>query len=265
MVSLDELTGSDGPWSIHPLIDCGTTSVRTIAVLKGVSLAVSQNAHASFPGAGMVRRCRGDMGALRDDLDCLSKPGSIGECVAFGITNQRETVVVWDRDTGIPVHNALVWQDRRTADICERMREGGYSEEILRRTGLQIDAYFSGTKVRWILDNVSGASDAAESGDLIFGTVDTWLIWNLTGGAVHATDYTDASRTMLFNIGTLQWDEGIVDAIRIPRTMFPMHTRAVTFSETSTHRSSGYLLRYPVSPGTSRRPCSDRGATAGVM
>ena len=207
-------------------IDAGTTSVRTMLFSReGAVLAVSQEPLGQhYPGPGMVEHDAVEIWELcrRTISYCLSRPGiDPDECVAFGITNQRETVVVWDRTTGKPIHNALVWQDRRTADICERMRERGYSEGILERTGLQIDAYFSGTKVRWILDNVPGASEAADSGDLVFGTVDTWLMWNLTLGAVHATDYTNASRTMLFNIRTLQWDEGIVDAVRIPRTMFP--------------------------------------------
>lgn len=207
-------------------IDAGTTSIRTMLFSEdGSVLAVSQEPLTQhYPGQGMVEHdpmeiwglCRRTIGV------CLSSPGiDPGDCVAFGITNQRETVIVWDRTTGEPVHNAIVWQDRRTADICARMRDAGHSEGILERTGLRTDAYFSGTKVRWILDNVPGASDAAGSGDLLFGTVDTWLIWNLTSGRAHATDHTNASRTMLFNINTLQWDDDITDALRIPRSMFP--------------------------------------------
>ena len=140
---------------------------------------------------------------------------------ALGITNQRETTVVWDRQTSEPVYNAIVWQDRRTADYCDALRERGLTERIREKTGLILDAYFSATKIRWILDNVPKARERAERGELLFGTVETWLIWKLTKGAVHVTDYSNASRTMLFNINTLDWDDEILEELQIPRCMLP--------------------------------------------
>ncbi|MBR3394244.1 MAG: glycerol kinase GlpK, partial [Firmicutes bacterium] len=142
------------------------------------------------------------------------------EIAAIGITNQRETTIVWDKNTGLPVYNAIVWQCRRTADYCETL-EKDYEDMIREKTGLKVDAYFSGTKIRWILENVPGAREKAEKGDLLFGTVDTWLIWNLTRGKAHVTDYSNASRTMLFNIHTLQWDDEILELLDIPKCMLP--------------------------------------------
>ena len=144
-----------------------------------------------------------------------------GEVAAAGITNQRETVVLWDRRTGRPIHNAIVWQDRRTAEICRKLTEGGHEDLVRERTGLLIDPYFSGTKIAWLLDNVSGAREAAESGQLAFGTVDSFLLWRLTGGKVHATDATNASRTLIFNIHTQDWDDDLLDLLRIPRGILP--------------------------------------------
>ena len=143
------------------------------------------------------------------------------EVAAIGITNQRETTILWDRKTGRPVYNAIVWQCRRTADICEDLKKQGLEEYIRENTGLLIDAYFSGTKIKWILDHVEGLRERAERGEILFGTVDTWLIWKLTGGEVHVTDYTNASRTMIYNIKTLDWDDTILKALDIPRCMLP--------------------------------------------
>ncbi|MDG2870773.1 FGGY family carbohydrate kinase, partial [Vibrio parahaemolyticus] len=137
------------------------------------------------------------------------------------ITNQRETTVVWDKNTGRPIYNAIVWQCRRTADICEELKSKGYEDLVREKTGLVIDAYFSGTKIKWILDNVEGAREKAERGDLLFGTMDTWLIWNLTRGKVHVTDYTNASRTMIYNINTLEWDDELLEILNIPKSMLP--------------------------------------------
>ena len=134
----------------------------------------------------------------------------------IGIANQRETTIIWDRETGFPVYNAIVWQDRRTADYCEELKSQGWAERILQKTGLVIDAYFSATKIKWILDNVKGIRERAERGELCFGTVDTWLVWKLTRGAQFITDVTNASRTMLFNIRTLQWDQELLDLFTIP-------------------------------------------------
>ncbi|WP_299455987.1 glycerol kinase GlpK [uncultured Microscilla sp.] len=146
---------------------------------------------------------------------------TLNDVQAIGITNQRETTVVWDRTTGEPVHNAIVWQDKRTADICEELKSKGLTDYIKENTGLVIDSYFSGTKVKWILDNIPNARSKAQEGELLFGTIDTWLIWKLTNGMVHATDYSNASRTMLYNIKTLEWDKELLEALDIPASMLP--------------------------------------------
>lgn len=143
------------------------------------------------------------------------------EIAAIGITNQRETTVVWDKNTGKPIYNAIVWQDRRTADICNQLKAEGLEDYVKENTGLVIDAYFSATKIKWILDNVEGTRAKAENGDLLFGTIDTWLVWKLSGGKKHITDYSNASRTMLFNINTLQWDKKLLQALDIPQNMLP--------------------------------------------
>ena len=155
-------------------------------------------------------------------VEAMNKIGaSAEEIAAIGITNQRETAIVWDKNTGEPVCHAIVWQCRRTSEYCDSLKAKGLTEEFRAKTGLVIDAYFSGTKVKWILDNVPGAREKAENGELLFGTVETWLIWKLTKGAVHVTDYSNASRTMLFNINTLEWDEEILAEMNIPRCMLP--------------------------------------------
>ena len=139
----------------------------------------------------------------------------------IGITNQRETTVVWDKHTGEPVYNAIVWQSRQTADVCAELKEAGHNDLFHQKTGLLIDAYFSGTKVKWILDHVEGAREKAEVGDLLFGTIDTWIIWRLTEGAVHVTDYSNASRTLMYNIYELKWDEELLDILGVPSSMLP--------------------------------------------
>lgn len=146
---------------------------------------------------------------------------SSDQIAAIGITNQRETTVVWERETGKPIYNAIVWQCRRTSEICEQLKRDGMEEYVRNATGLVVDPYFSGTKVKWILDHVEGSRERARRGELLFGTVDTWLIWKMTQGRVHVTDYTNASRTMLFNINTLEWDDKMLDALDIPRAMLP--------------------------------------------
>src|SRR5690606_12578784 len=146
---------------------------------------------------------------------------ALEDVVAIGITNQRETTLIWERDTGNPVHNAIVWQDRRTAAICDQLKAAGWEEQIRDKTGLVIDPYFSGTKVKWLLDNVYDLRARAERGELAFGTVDTYLIWKLTGGKVHVTDYSNASRTLLFNSHTLDWDDDILKEFGIPRALLP--------------------------------------------
>lgn len=156
-----------------------------------------------------------------DNGESAEKSASWEKIEAIGITNQRETTVVWDKTTGEPIHNAIVWQCRRTADYCDRLIDAGLSDTIKSKTGLIIDPYFSATKLRWILENVEGARERAEKGELLFGTIDTWLVWKLTGGKVHITDFSNASRTMMFNIHTLEWDDAILDTMMIPRNMLP--------------------------------------------
>ncbi len=206
--------------------DQGTTSCRAILFdNEGKIVGVSQQEFAQiYPKAGWVEHDAMEIwgtqsGVARQVLEVNGiRPDEIA---AIGITNQRETTVVWDKNTGRPVYNAIVWQCRRTADICEELKAKGYEDLVREKTGLVIDAYFSGTKIKWILDNVEGAREKAERGDLLFGTMDTWLIWNLTRGKVHVTDYTNASRTMIFNINTLEWDDELLEILNIPKSMLP--------------------------------------------
>jgi glycerol kinase len=207
-------------------LDQGTTSSRAIVFDEsGVIKAVAQKEFAQlFPRAGWVEHDPHEIWASQIGVavEALGRAGIAGRDVAaIGITNQRETTIVWDRETGEPVHNAIVWQDRRTADFCERLKADGAAPLIQRKTGLLIDAYFSASKIRWILDHVPDARARAEAGRLAFGTVDTWLIWKLTNGREHATDVTNASRTMLFDIHALQWDGELLERFGVPRAMLP--------------------------------------------
>ena len=207
-------------------LDAGTTSNRCILFNeKGEICSVAQKEFTQyFPKPGWVEHDADEIWStqLGVAVEAMSKIGASAEDIAaIGITNQRETAIVWDKITGEPVYHAIVWQCRRTAQYCDELKEQGYTEFIRKKTGLIIDAYFSGTKIKWILDHVEGARERAERGELLFGTVETWLIWKLTKGRVHVTDYSNASRTMLFNINTLQWDEEILDLIGIPASMLP--------------------------------------------
>jgi len=207
-------------------LDAGTTSNRCILFDKsGRVCSVAQKEFAQiFPKPGWVEHDANVIWAtqLGVAVEAMSKVGAAAEDIAaIGITNQRETTVVWDKNTGEPVYNAIVWQCRRTSAYCDSLKEKGLTELFRAKTGLVIDAYFSGTKLRWILENVPGARERAEKGELLFGTVETWLIWKLTGGKVHVTDYSNASRTMLFNINTLRWDEDILQEMNIPACMLP--------------------------------------------
>src|SRR6478752_3306040 len=207
-------------------IDQGTTSSRAIVFRSDISIAAraQQEFPQHFPASGWVEHEPEDIwtSTVMVCRDALEKAGlKARDIAAIGITNQRETTVVWDRATGQAVHRAIVWQDRRTADICARLKSEGHEPLISARTGLIIDPYFSGTKVAWILDHVPGARERAERGELRFGTVDSWLIWKLTGGAVHVTDYSNASRTMLFDINRLEWDETLLSELRVPREVLP--------------------------------------------
>lgn len=205
-------------------IDQGTTSSRAIifdSTLRPVAMAQEEFTQ-HFPASGWVEHDPSDLWTtVAATARAAIEKGRGAHIAAIGITNQRETVVVWDRETGLPIHNAIVWQDRRTADLCASLREAGHEPMISARTGLLLDPYFSGTKLKWLLDNVDGARTRAEAGELAFGTVDSWLIWNLTGGAVHATDATNAARTLLYNIVENRWDDDICALLDIPMALLP--------------------------------------------
>ena len=207
-------------------LDAGTTSNRCIIFDKeGKICSVAQKEfNQIFPQPGWVEHDADEifstqLEVARQAMDNIGAKAS--DIAAIGITNQRETTIVWNKVTGRPVYNAIVWQCRRTADLCDKLREEGLVDAVRSKTGLVIDPYFSGTKIRWILDHVPGAREQAQRGELLFGTVETWLIWKLTDGAVHVTDYSNASRTMLFNINTLRWDEEILEELEIPASLLP--------------------------------------------
>ena len=207
-------------------LDQGTSSSRAIVFDKaGTIKSVAQKEFTQyFPSPGLVEHDPMEIWSSEREVavEALKKIGIGGEdLAAIGITNQRETTIVWDAVTGLPVHNAIVWQDRRTAPYCDTLKAKGLTDVIRAKTGLIIDAYFSATKVRWILENVPGARERAERGELRFGTVDSWLVWNLTGGRTHVTDVTNAARTMLFNIHSLDWDSELLELFGIPESMLP--------------------------------------------
>ncbi|MDE6233233.1 MAG: glycerol kinase GlpK, partial [Lachnospiraceae bacterium] len=207
-------------------LDQGTTSSRCILFDKNGSIcSMAQKEFTQFyPNSGWVEHNPVEIWSSQRAVaaEAMSLIGVEADNIAgIGITNQRETTIVWDRKTGKPVYNAIVWQCRRTADMIEKIKADGMSDMIRQKTGLVPDAYFSATKIAWILNNVEGAKKRAENGELMFGTVDTWLIWNLTKGKVHKTDYTNASRTMLFNIHSLEWDNELLEYFDIPKFMLP--------------------------------------------
>lgn len=207
-------------------LDAGTTSNRCILFdKKGNMISMAQKEfHQYFPKPGWVEHDANEIWSTQIGVavEALTKAGARPDDIAsIGITNQRETTIVWDRHTGEPVYHAIVWQCRRTSEYVDQLKEQGLTEMIRSKTGLMLDAYFSATKLKWILDHVDGARERARNGDLLFGTVETWLIWNLTGGKAHVTDYSNASRTMMFNIHTLDWDDDILELMDIPRCMLP--------------------------------------------
>lgn len=207
-------------------LDQGTTSSRAILFNKKGEVFYQSQAEFKqyFPKPGWVEHNPDEIwsSVLSVIASCLSESGvKANQIAGIGITNQRETAVVWDKETGRPVYNAIVWQSRQTDEICEELKEKGYHDIFRKKTGLLIDPYFSGTKVKWILDHVEGARERAEKGQLLFGTIDTWLIWKLTGGKAHITDYSNASRTLLFNIYDLTWDDELLDILDIPKSMLP--------------------------------------------
>lgn len=207
-------------------LDQGTTSSRAILFdQEGQIHAVAQREFRQiFPQSGWVEHDPNEIWQSQhaSTQEVLKKAGiSAADVAAIGITNQRETAILWDRKTGEPIHNAIVWQDRRTSAFCDQLKRDGHLESVQQKTGLVIDAYFSGSKVRWLLENIPGARQRAERGEIAFGTVDSWLLWKLTGGAIHATDASNASRTMLYNIHTRQWDDGLLQLIGVPRGILP--------------------------------------------
>src|ERR1035437_3173933 len=205
-------------------IDQGTTSSRAILFNKaGEVVHISQKEFTQFfPKPGWVEHDAMEIWQSVEDVvkQMLSK-FKVEEIAAIGITNQRETTVVWDKNTGKPVYNAIVWQSRQTADICDELKNKGFNETVRNKTGLLIDAYFSGTKLKWILDHVEGAKGKASKGELLFGTMDTWLLWKLTGGKIHATDYSNASRTLMYNIHDLCWDNDLLKMLDVPKSVLP--------------------------------------------
>jgi glycerol kinase len=221
-------------------LDQGTTSSRAIIFdHNGEIKAIAQKPFEQiFPQPGWVEHDANEIWATQSSVaaEVVAKADLNGTNIAaIGITNQRETAVVWDRETGTPVYNAIVWQDRRTAKYCDELKERGLTDMIREKTGLVIDAYFSGTKVKWILDNVAGARERAEKGELCFGTIDSWLVWKFTRGSMHITDVSNASRTLLFNIHTMQWDQELLDLLTIPKSMLPeVKQSSEVYGETAT-------------------------------
>ena len=219
-------------------LDAGTTSNRAIIFDENSQIVgVSQKEFTQyFPQPGWVEHDAEEIWSSMSTVmkEALEKAEiSANEISAIGITNQRETAVVWDKQTGRPIYNAIVWQSRQTAGICEELKKQGLVDEFREKTGLVIDAYFSGTKVKWILDHVEGAREKAEKGELLFGTIDCWLIWKLTGGKVHVTDYSNASRTLMFNIRELKWDDKLLEYLTVPKSMLPeVHASSEVYGET---------------------------------
>ena len=229
-------------------LDQGTTSSRAIVFdHKGSAIAVAQKEFTQiYPQPGWVEHDPMEIWSSQMEVvtHVLTRNNlQVSQMVAAGITNQRETTIVWERATGRPVYNAIVWQDRRTADDCDHLKQEGHAEMILEKTGLIVDAYFSATKVKWILDHVEGARDKALRGELAFGTVDTWLVWQLTGGKLHITDVSNASRTMLYNIHTLEWDKDLLTLFGIPEAMLPqVRQSSEMYGETTISQLAGIPL-----------------------
>ncbi len=245
-------------------LDEGTSSVRCILFDRaGNIISMSQRGFKQiYPKPGWVEHDATEIWARQIGVarEAMEKIGARAEDIAgIGITDQRETTVVWDKATGHPICNAIVWQCRRTAEYCDSLAAAGWSDKIREKTGLLIDAYFSGTKLRWILDNVEGARERAEKGELLFGTIDTWLIWKLTGGKVHVTDYSNASRTMMFNINTLEWDDELLELLDIPKCMLPKPVpSSYVYGETEPSIFGGPI---PVSGAAGDQQCALFGQT----
>ena len=244
-------------------LDQGTTSSRAIVFDGSLTpLASAQEEFAQhMPASGWVEHDAGDLWATTAATarSAIERAGLRGPNIAaIGITNQRETTVIWHRKTGRPIHRAIVWQDRRTAATCDSLREAGHQDLISGTTGLLLDPYFSATKIGWLLDKVDGARQAAQAGELAFGTVDSWLIWNLTGGKAHVTDATNAARTMLYDIGKGEWSADLCDLFGVPMSM--LTTTAPATSARLVPTCSGPRSRFAASRATSRRRRSGRRA-----
>ncbi|MCI5839586.1 MAG: glycerol kinase GlpK [Peptoniphilaceae bacterium] len=245
-------------------LDAGTTSNRCILFdKKGEIISVAQKEFRQiFPHPGWVEHDATEIWSTQIGVatEAMAKIHAKAEDIAaVGITNQRETTIIWDKNTGEPIYNAIVWQCRRTAEMAEKLVEDGYKEMFQKKTGLVIDPYFSATKIRWILDHVEGAQERAENGELLFGTVDTWLIWNLTGKKVHVTDYSNASRTMLFNINTLEWDKDILKILNIPEKMLPeVKPSSYVYGNTDPRYFGGEI---PISGAAGDQQCALFGQT----
>lgn len=229
-------------------LDQGTTSCRAILFDRDSNIVgVAQKEFTQiYPKAGWVEHNAEEIWSTQYGViaELMAKTGvDPQEIASIGITNQRETTVVWDKTTGKPVYNAIVWQCRRTASICDELKAKGLEETFRNKTGLVVDAYFSGTKVKWILDNVEGVRERAEKGELLFGTMDTWLIWKLTGGKVHVTDYSNASRTLMYNIRELRWDEELLKELTVPASMLPeVRPSSEVYGETTTEQFFGHAI-----------------------
>lgn len=226
-------------------LDQGTTSSRAIIFdhAGNIKTSAQKEFKQYFPKPGWVEHDPKEIWSTQAGVaaEAITGAGIDGAQIeAIGITNQRETTVLWERDTGKPIYQAIVWQDRRTADFCDQLKKEGHDKMIREKTGLILDAYFSGTKISWILDNVEGARKKAEAGQLAFGTIDTWLLWNFTRGEVHVTDVTNASRTLLFNIHTMQWDEELLKLLKIPASLLP---EVRSCSEVYGHTSGQFLAK----------------------
>ena len=245
-------------------LDAGTTSNRAIVFDKeGHVISMAQKEFSQyFPAPGLVEHDAEEIWLTQYAVasEAISKAGiTASEIAGIGITNQRETTILWDRKTGEPVYHAIVWQDRRTADYCEELRKEGLTDWIREKTGLLIDPYFSATKVRWILNNVPGARERAEKGEIVFGTVETWLIYKLTAGAVHVTDYSNASRTMMFNINTLEWDKEILRKLDIPEAILPeVKPSSCVYGKTAFSRFNGEI---PIAGAAGDQQCALFGQT----
>ena len=247
-------------------LDAGTTSNRAIIFdVDSKIVGVAQKEFTQhFPQPGWVEHDAEEIWSSMHEVmrEALEQSGLVAsDIAAIGITNQRETAVIWDRTTGRPIYNAIVWQSRQTADICEDLKRQGLVDEFQEKTGLVIDAYFSGTKVKWILDHVEGARARAEKGELAFGTIDTWLLWKLTGGKEHKTDYSNASRTLMFNIKTLEWDEALLKHLTVPKSLLPEVRRRARSTATPFRPSSALPFPSQAWRATSSRRSSVRTAS----